>query len=80
MTSIVEARDVTKSYRLGKISVPALRGVSFDVEEGEFLTIFGHSGSGKSTLLHLIGGLDRPDGGEISVDGSNLLQRARCSC
>jgi len=74
MTFIVEVRDVTKSYRLGKISVPALRGVSFDVEEGEFLTIFGPSGSGKSTLLHLIGGLDRPDGGEISVDGSNLLQ------
>jgi putative ABC transport system ATP-binding protein len=74
MTFIVEARNVTKSYRLGKISVPALRGVSFDVEEGEFLTIFGPSGSGKSTLLHLIGGLDRPDGGEINVDGSNLLQ------
>lgn len=73
MTFIVEARDVTKSYRLGKISVPALRGVSFDVKEGEFLTIFGPSGSGKSTLLHLIGGLDRPDRGEISVDGSNLL-------
>jgi putative ABC transport system ATP-binding protein len=74
MTCIVEARDVKKSYRLGNISVPALRGVSFDVEEGEFLTIFGPSGSGKSTLLHLIGGLDRPDGGEISVDGSKLLQ------
>jgi putative ABC transport system ATP-binding protein len=74
MTCIVEARDVKKSYRLGKISVPALRGVSFDVGEGEFLTIFGPSGSGKSTLLHLIGGLDRPDGGEISVDGSKLLQ------
>ena len=74
MTFIVEARDVRKSYRLGKISVPALRGVSFDVGEGEFLTIFGPSGSGKSTLLHLIGGLDRPDGGEISVDGSNILK------
>lgn len=74
MTCIVEARDVKKSYRLGNISVPALRGVSFDVGEGEFLTIFGPSGSGKSTLLHLIGGLDRPDGGEISVDGSRLLQ------
>jgi len=74
MTFIVEVRDVAKSYRLGKISVPALRGVSFDVGEGEFLTIFGPSGSGKSTLLHLIGGLDRPDGGEISVDGSNILK------
>jgi putative ABC transport system ATP-binding protein len=74
MTCIVEARDVKKSYRLGNISVPALRGVSFDVGEGEFLTIFGPSGSGKSTLLHLIGGLDRPDEGEISVDGSRLLQ------
>jgi len=74
MTFIVEVRDVTKSYRLGKISVPALRGVSFDVGVGEFLTIFGPSGSGKSTLLHLIGGLDSPDGGEISVDGSNILK------
>ena len=74
MTFIVEVRDVTKSYRLGKISVPALRGVSFDVGKGEFLTIFGPSGSGKSTLLHLIGGLDSPDGGEISVDGSNILK------
>jgi len=74
MACIVEARDVKKSYRLGKISVPALRGVSFDVGKGEFLTIFGPSGSGKSTLLHLIGGLDRPDEGQISVDGSNLLR------
>jgi putative ABC transport system ATP-binding protein len=74
MTCIVEARGVKKAYKLGKISVPALRGVSFDVEEGEFLTIFGPSGSGKSTLLHLIGGLDRPDEGEISVDGSDILQ------
>jgi len=74
MTCIVEARNVKKAYRLGNISVPALRGVSFDVGEGEFLTIFGPSGSGKSTLLHLIGGLDRPDAGEISVDGSKLLQ------
>jgi putative ABC transport system ATP-binding protein len=74
MAPIVEVKDVKKSYRLGKISVPALRGVSFNVDEGEFLTIFGPSGSGKSTLLHLIGGLDRPDEGEISIDGSNLLQ------
>jgi putative ABC transport system ATP-binding protein len=74
MAPIVEVKDVKKSYHLGKISVPALRGVSFDVEEGEFLTIFGPSGSGKSTLLHLMGGLDRPDVGEIRIDGSNLLE------
>ena len=59
---------------MGKILVPALCGVSFDVEEGEFLPIFGPSGSGKSTLLHLIGCLDRPDEGEIFVDGSNVLK------
>jgi putative ABC transport system ATP-binding protein len=74
MAAVLEVKDVKKTYRMGKVSVPALRGVSFDVEEGEFLTIFGPSGSGKSTLLHLIGGLDRPDEGEIIVDGSNLLQ------
>jgi putative ABC transport system ATP-binding protein len=74
MAPIVEVKDVKKSYHLGKIIVPALRGVSFDVEEGEFLTIFGPSGSGKSTLLHLMGGLDSPDEGEIRIDGSNLLE------
>lgn len=74
MAPIVEVKDVKKACRLGRIAVPALRGVSFDVEEGEFLTIFGPSGSGKSTLLHLMGGLDRPDEGEIIIDGSNLLQ------
>jgi putative ABC transport system ATP-binding protein len=74
MAPIVEVKDVKKSYRLGKITVPALGGVSFDVGEGEFLTIFGPSGSGKSTLLNLIGGLDRPDEGEIRIDGSNLVQ------
>jgi len=73
MTAILEVHDVKKSYHLGRVVVPALRGVTFDVEEGEFVTIFGPSGSGKSTLLHLIGGLDRPDDGEIMVDGINLL-------
>ncbi|MDW8049163.1 MAG: ABC transporter ATP-binding protein [Nitrososphaerota archaeon] len=58
---------------MGKVSVPALRGVSFDIRKGEFLTIFGPSGSGKSTLLHLIGGLDRPDEGEILINGVNIL-------
>ncbi|MGC9345287.1 MAG: ABC transporter ATP-binding protein [Candidatus Bathyarchaeales archaeon] len=74
MKTLLEVHDVKKSYRMGKVLVPALRGVSFDVETGEFLSIFGPSGSGKSTLLHLMGGLDRPDEGEIIVDGSNILK------
>jgi len=74
MATILQVHDVRKSYRMGKVVVPALRGVSFEVEEGEFLTIFGPSGSGKSTLLHLMGGLDRPDDGEILIDGSNILK------
>ena len=59
---------------MGNVLVLALCGVSFDVEEGEFLTIFGPSGSGKSTLLHLMGGLDRPDDGEILIDDSDILK------
>ncbi|MGQ9545446.1 MAG: ABC transporter ATP-binding protein, partial [Candidatus Bathycorpusculaceae bacterium] len=59
---------------MGKVLVLALRGVSFEIEESELVTIFGPSGSGKSTLLHLIGCLDRPDEGEIMIDGSDVLQ------
>ena len=74
MRRIFEVREVTKSYRMGNVLVPALCGVSFDVKEGEILTIFGPSGSGKSTLLHLMGGLDRPDEGEILIDDSDILK------
>jgi putative ABC transport system ATP-binding protein len=74
MRTLLEIHNVKKSYHMGKVVVPALRGVSFNVEESEFLTIFGPSGSGKSTLLHIIGCLDRPDEGEILVDGSNVLE------
>jgi putative ABC transport system ATP-binding protein len=72
MSAILEVKDIKKNYYLGKIQVPALRGVSFSVKKGEFLAIFGPSGSGKSTLLHLMGGLDHPDQGEILIDGANL--------
>jgi putative ABC transport system ATP-binding protein len=58
---------------MGKVVVPALRGISFDVEESEFLAVLGPSGSGKSTLLHIIGCLDRPDEGEILFEGINIL-------
>lgn len=74
MRTILEVREVKKTYRMGNVLVQALRGVSFNVEQSELLTIFGPSGSGKSTLLHLMGGLDRPDNGEILIDGSNILK------
>ncbi|MEM1539715.1 MAG: ABC transporter ATP-binding protein [Thermoproteota archaeon] len=74
MAVILDVRNVKKSYRMGKVTVQALRGVSFVVKEGEFLAVLGPSGSGKSTLLHLIGCLDRPDEGEIIIEGRNVLE------
>jgi putative ABC transport system ATP-binding protein len=68
----VELKDVKKSYRTGPIEVPALRGISLKIAPGEFLAIAGSSGSGKTTLLNIIGGLDRADAGEVSVEGHNL--------
>jgi len=69
VAALLEAKGLKKTYRMGKVLVPALQEIMFDVKEGEFVAVFGPSGSGKSTLLHLLGGLDRPDEGEVSVDG-----------
>ena len=66
---LVIARDLRKTYKLGRRPVDVLRGVSLIVERGEFLALRGSSGAGKSTLLHLIGGLDSADAGEITVGG-----------
>lgn len=74
MVPVLEAKNVKKSYRLGKVVVSALRGVSFEAGMDEFLTIFGPSGSGKSTLLHLLGGLDRPDDGNVFIDGTDIFR------
>jgi len=69
--AIISVRDVTKDYQLGKTTVPALRGVTLDVEKGEFLSIAGPSGSGKTTLLNLIGCVDTPTAGSVEVDGQD---------
>ncbi|MEF2144279.1 MAG: ABC transporter ATP-binding protein [Desulfovibrionaceae bacterium] len=69
---IVQCIDVGKSYQQGKITVHALQGVTLDIEQGAFAALAGPSGSGKTTLLNLIGGLDRPDHGSISVDGGRV--------
>jgi putative ABC transport system ATP-binding protein len=71
---VVRLRDVTKSYGTGNARTPVLRGVSFDVEPGEFTALVGQSGSGKSTLLNIIGGLDHPDAGEVEVLGTDTLK------
>src|SRR5207237_9144681 len=74
MATILKAENLEKTYRVGKIDVPALRGVSLDVNEGEFVAVMGPSGCGKSTLLHLLGGLLSPTSGSIIIDGEDLAK------
>ena len=69
MAAFIEAHDLCKTYRVGKVEVPALRGISFSVQRGEFVTVVGPSGSGKSTLFYLLGGLTRADSGSVTIDG-----------
>ena len=70
--TILKTENLTKTYKVGKMDVQALRGVSLDVEEGEFVAIMGQSGCGKSTLLHLLGGLLSPTTGRILIDNEDL--------
>jgi putative ABC transport system ATP-binding protein len=72
--AILEVRKLTKTYGKGDTTVTALGGVSFAVEKGEFVAIVGASGSGKSTLMHLIGGVDHPTSGGVTIDGNEIFQ------
>jgi putative ABC transport system ATP-binding protein len=74
MGAILRTENLTKNYKVGKVEVPALRGVSISIDEGEFVAIMGPSGCGKSTLLHLMGGLLSPSGGTIEIDGEDLSE------
>src|SRR5258707_6418448 len=72
--SMVQIRSVTKTYERGKQKVEVLHGLSLEIPKGDFVALMGPSGSGKTTLLNLIGGLDQPTSGEISVGGSRIDQ------
>ena len=74
MPAIIVAEKLCKTYRVGKVEVPALRGISFTVDAGEFVAVVGPSGSGKSTLFYLLGGLTHADSGRVVVDGEDFAK------
>lgn len=70
--TVIQVENLVKAYQLGKVLIPALRGISFDVAKGEFLVVMGPSGSGKTTLLNLLGAIDKPGSGRIFIDGKDI--------
>jgi putative ABC transport system ATP-binding protein len=72
MQYLIEARNLVKVYKLGEVEIPALRGVSLNVTEGELISVIGPSGSGKSTLMHILGCLDTPTSGEYFLEGVDV--------
>ncbi len=74
MKPIIVAKDLGKTYRSGKLQVPALRNASFSIEQGEFVAIVGPSGSGKSTLFYVLGGLTAPTTGSVEIDGVDFAK------
>lgn len=69
---MIQLRDITKVYHLGEIDLEVLKGISLDIEEGEFVSLTGASGSGKSTLMNILGCLDRPSAGQYVIDGQDV--------
>jgi ABC-type lipoprotein export system ATPase subunit len=70
--SLIELRDVRKTYHTGDIAVPVLKGVTARIDRGEFVALMGHSGSGKTTLMNILGCLDRPTSGQYELDGQEI--------
>ena len=74
---VISVKDLTKVYKMGDHEVRALRGVSLDIEPGEFVAVTGPSGSGKSTFMHIAGCLDRPTGGKYILDGKDVSKLSK---
>jgi putative ABC transport system ATP-binding protein len=72
VSSFVELRDVKKIYHMGEVTIPAVDGVDFQIEKGEFVVIVGPSGAGKTTILNILGGMDTCDSGQVIVDGQDI--------
>jgi putative ABC transport system ATP-binding protein len=77
MTFVIEIKDLVKDYRLGEMAVHVLKGISFEIERGDFVSIMGPSGSGKSTLMNILGCLDKPTSGTYMLDGISVAQLQR---